>query len=339
VTAKPSAAGSSWTNSPIALEGSLRAGASGIVSGSSDNFYLGVGVNGTLLTRSCPQLMTASDCYKKQWNPVSNVPSGTANLSGAAYLASKKYLVAVGAAGATFYSTDGLTFTSGTLPTGWVAQDLTDVASNGSMLVAVGKAGTIMTSGDGISWTTQNAQTSQDLKAATYLPVSSAGTGGFWVVAGNAGTVLKSSDAVNWSAIDAFPSISGTKPDINGLAVLAIKNVATNFSSTFSYLVAAVGSDGNTSVLDTDAVTWKSSKMGSQTLNKVAASGGQFLAVGNAGAVYTYSSKVYSSSGTDSWTAQNSSTDKNLVGLFRDPNYNVYVAYSDDNKAFSTIPY
>jgi hypothetical protein len=333
-TATPTPSGTSWTSSTTTpLEPLLRAAAWGKPSGASDNLYMGVGINGTLLTGSDGSNWTSQ-----------TAPSGAASLSGAAVAFGR--LVAVGAGGATFYSTDGLTFTSGTLPSGWVTRDLTDLAFSGSLLVAVGKGGAILTSGDGISWIARDSQTSQDLKAVAYLPVSSANTGGFWIAAGSAGTVLKSSDGASWSAIDAFPSISGTKPDINGLAVLKLTSTSTTsttITTTISYLVAAVGSDGNTSVLGSDSATWTPSSAGSQTLNKVAAAGGQFLAVGNAGAIYTSQLISPDNPGsTVTWTSRTTAafpdgTDKNLVGLFRDPNLNVYVAYSDGGSASQPV--
>ena len=326
VTATPLPGGSTWSTSTAAPTTSLRAAAWGKPTSASDNLYLGVGLNGTLLTGS----------DGTNWTSLS-APSGSANLSGAVLAFGR--LVAIGAAGSTFYSADGVTFTNGSLPSGWATRDLTDLAFSGSLLVAVGKGGAILTSGDGISWGAQTSNTTQDLNAIVYLPLSTAGTGGFWLAAGSAGTLLKSSDASTWTAIDAFPTVSGTKPDINALAVQKIMSTTTTgatITTTYSYLTAAVGSNGNTSVLGNDAVTWTPSSAGSQTLNKVAAAaaGGQFLAVGNAGAIYTSPDGV-------SWTSRTAAafpggTDKNLVGLFRDPNLNVYVAYSDGDLVIRT---
>ncbi len=323
VTATPVPAGASWTASTLAPETSLRAAAWGKLSSASDNLYLGVGLNGTVLTGTDGSSWTSR-----------TAPSGAANLSGAALAFGR--LVAIGAGSATFYSTDGVTFTNGTLPGGWVARDLTDLAFSGSLLVAVGKGGAILTSGDGVSWGAQNSTTSQDLNAVVYLPVGTAGNGGYWLAAGSAGTLLKSSDGANWSAVSNV--FGGAQPDLNSLAVLKLTSTtttATTITTTSSYLVAAVGSGGNVAVLNGDSGNWTASMIaGAATLNKVAAAGGQFLAVGNAGAIYT-------SPDGAAWTSRSAAafpggTDKNLVGLFRDPNLNVYVVYSDGNLVLRT---
>jgi hypothetical protein len=209
--------------------------------------------------------------------------------------------IGIGQGGAVSYSTDLKTWTSAK---SGVSQNLNAIASNGSIVVAVGNDGTIIRSTDGITWTAATAApSSQHLYGVGYT------VNGIWVAVGAAGTLLTSSDGATWTA-----AISGTTEDLKSVASLANTLVTNNVTTTVYAMVVT----GNKGVLlqSADSLTWTQKSLGtSANLNAVVASSGvlptnQFVAVGNAGVAFTSSDGL-------TWTARSTNTSQNLNAVFR----------------------
>ncbi len=209
--------------------------------------------------------------------------------------------IGIGQGGTVSYSTDLKTWTSAT---SGVAQNLNAIASNGSIVVAVGNNGTIIRSTDAITWTTATVSPST-------LPLYGVGytVNGIWVAVGAAGTLLTSSDGATWTA-----ATSGTSEDLKSVASLA-NIVTTNNVSTTVYAMVVAGNNG-TLLQSADSITWVKQSLGtSANLNAVVASSGvlptnQFVAVGNAGVALTSTDGL-------TWTARSTNTNQNLNVLFR----------------------
>lgn len=186
--------------------------------------------------------------------------------------------IAVGAAGTIAYGTDMSTWTAANANT---TASLNAIASSGAVAVAVGDSGTLRTSTDGITWATVAVPTSQNLYGVTY-----AGTG-TWVAVGAAGTILTSPDAVTWTAV-----VSGTTNDLNAVAVQVV--------TSYTYYVAG---NGGTILRSADnGVTWTSQTSGTTAdLQAVSPATSQILAAGSAGTIITSPDGV-------TWTRRTSGT-------------------------------
>lgn len=105
--------------------------------------------------------------------------------------------VAVGAGGASVYSTDGLVWAVGTPPNSSSAanpnnhalRSLTQVAGT---FLAVGDTGTILSGTDGIAWTSRTSGTTANLNGVTH--------GSIYVAVGDNGTILTSPDGITWTS-------------------------------------------------------------------------------------------------------------------------------------------
>lgn len=234
------------------------------------------------------------------------------------------YYVAVGDAGSTYRSTDGLTWTalasaanvnlnavlytlgkfiavgaSGTITYGsdlatWSAananstETLNAIASNGALAVVVGNNGTIRTSTDGIAWTAVASPTTQHLRGVAY-----AGSG-FWTAVGVGGTLLTSANGTTWTAV-----ASGSTADLNAVTV----QVST------AYTFVAVGNRGAVVTSSDNGVTWTAQSSGTTAdLFAVSPTSAQVLAIGSGGTVLT------SPTGT-TWTSRNSTTTAHLYAV------------------------
>jgi hypothetical protein len=295
----------------------------GLVNGTTYSFVLAGSKNGgpdgpgTLSVSAIPRLAGGT------WNI--GAPLGSNDLRGIAF---GTVLVAVGAKGAMFTSTDGINWTA--LSAGvstdlnaavyganyvaagaggvillssdaitWTSQvtgttnDLYAVATNGTgVFVAAGANGTIIVSTNGTSWTAVNSGTSNHLYGVSY-------GNGVYVAVGANGTLLASTDAINWQAM-----ASQTALDLKRVAYGA---VPTAVLGTFTPTFVAVGAAG-TLVTSVDGLNWAlRAPMATDTVNAVTYAT-QFMAVGNNGGVFS------STDGTN-WQRLSSGTASNLYAI------------------------
>jgi hypothetical protein len=207
------------------------------------------GVNGTIYTSS----------DGKSWNAPASVPSGLPNLYAvtgyAAYqnnvLSPGLRWVAVGAGGASVYSTDGITWAVGNTasanPNNYDLRSITQVAGT---FYAVGDAGTIISSIDGIIWTHRPYNAAN----ATTQPLNGVTHGAIYVAVGDSGTILTSGDGNTWTA-----QTSGTTSNLRQV---------TSFLSIYGSIYVAVG-DGGTIVTSKDGATWTTRILPGGTQNLV----------------------------------------------------------------------
>lgn len=213
------------------------------------------------------------------------------NPSPTANLNSAKYggnYLAVGSAGAVLLSSDAITWTQQVSGTG---NDLYALATNSAgQYVATGASGTIIASSNGTTWGTATSGTTNPLYAVTY------GNGRYVAVGAN-GTLLASTDGITWLSEN-----SGTSLDLKGIAYGATLATATVASVP---IFVAVG-DAGTMVTSTDGLTWTAAQTAitSNTLTAIDF-GRQFVAVGTGGVIFT------STDGTN-WLPQVSGTANNL---------------------------
>jgi hypothetical protein len=190
---------------------------------------------------------------------------------------------------------------SNPLPEG---NDLSGVASNGSLLVTVGAGGTILTSADGASWSAQFSGTASYLRRVIW-------TGTEFIAVGEGGTILTSPDGKNWTAQSSGTTVelssvvwTGTQfvavgnsdqiltsPDgrlwteqSSGTSGASLFGVAFNGSQLVAVGTTIVGGDTfeDIVVTSTDGITWinRSSSMLGQYLKDVMWDGTQFVVVG-----------------------------------------------------------
>ena len=238
--------------------------------------------------------------------------------------------IAVGEAGTIVYSTDGATWTASTInSTASLGNtNLTGMAFSGATLMAVGQGGTVLTSGDGITWTAQATNITQNLNAVAVSPGMTttlptvATTATFWVAVGDAGAVYTSADGVTWTAQNTgLESVTtawrGVSVLVNTTSTLdcGVGSPAVTSIST-SYNIAVVGDAGQVATAG-PGLTWtRSTLSGAPRLNRVISPAGQFVAVGNAGAIYTGNLNADASSVT--WSQPLSGGAGNhLYGLIR----------------------
>ncbi|MFM7001477.1 MAG: WD40/YVTN/BNR-like repeat-containing protein, partial [Limnohabitans sp.] len=238
--------------------------------------------------------------------------------------------IAVGEAGTIVYSADGVTWTASTInSTNSLSNtNLTAMAFSGSTLMAVGQGGTVLTSGDGLTWTAQTTNITQNLNAVAISPGTTTTlpavvtTSSFWVAVGDAGAVYTSVDGITWTAQNT--GLESVTTAWRGVSVLVNTSSTLDCgvgspavtSISISYSIALVGDGGNVATAG-PALAWTLSTLdGAPRLNKVISPAGQFVAVGNAGAVYTGNLNADASSVT--WSGPRASgTTSNLNGLLR----------------------
>lgn len=177
--------------------------------------------------------------------------------------------VAAGAAGVVLFSSDAITWTQKVSGT---SNDLYALATNGAgQYVATGANGAIIASGDGSTWGTVSSGTTNTLYGVTY------GNGRYVAVGAN-GTLITSTDGVTWSPIN-----SNTSQNLNGVAygtwlVTGTGTVVTSF--------VAAGASG-TIVTSPDGLTWTAqAPITTNTLTAIDF-GRQFVAVGSNGGIFT----------------------------------------------------
>jgi hypothetical protein len=325
---------SNWTS--IAGSQSILGAASplvvgGLTNGSVYSFTLngrvkgGPGGDGTPSVSAVPRLAgTATASLPAPW--VAGTALGASDLRGVTW---GTVFVAVGAGGAMYSSTDGITWTAlnpvaaanlnaatyrsvylaagdgGTMlyssdAVTWTAQNsgtannLYAIGTSSTQFVAVGAKGTIVSSGDGITWTAAaNSATTKDLYAVSQFGNS------LWIAVGANGTLITSSDGSNWTSV-----ASNTTLDLNGVTVGL--SAVTN-----TWLYVAVGANG-TLLTSPDAVTWTvQPAIGTGMLSAVTY-GSQFIAVGANGGIFTSTDGM-------TWASQPSTTSGNLKAIVHAP--------------------
>lgn len=238
--------------------------------------------------------------------------------------------IAVGDAGTIVYSADGVTWSASTInSTASLSNtNLTAMAFSGATLMAVGQGGTVLTSGDGITWTAQATNITQNLNAvamstgvtATLPAVATTAT--FWVAVGDAGAVYTSADGVTWTARNTgLESVTtawrGVSVLVNTTSTLdcGVGSPAVTSIST-SYTIAVVGDGGQVATAG-PGLNWTLSTLpGAARLNRVISPAGQFVAVGNAGGIYT--GHLSADASSVNWSqASPSGTANHLYGLIR----------------------
>lgn len=191
--------------------------------------------------------------------------------------------MAVGANGSIRYGTDMSNWSAATSNT---TETLNAIASNGALAVAVGNNGTVRTSADGITWTAAaTVPTTKNLHSIAYSG------SGVWMAVGASGTLMTSTDASNWVLVN-----SGTASDLNAVAVQAYT----------SYIFVAAGNNGTVLTSTDGGVTWTAQASGTTAnLLAISTASNQVLITGVSGTVLT------SPSGSV-WTVRNSGTTANL---------------------------
>ena len=252
--------------------------------------------------------------------------------------------IAIGEGGTIVYSADGVTWTASTINSTASLSNtsLTGMAFSGATLMAVGQGGTVLTSGDGITWTAQATNITQNLNAVavstgvtTTLPAV-ATTSTFWVAVGDAGAVYTSVDGVTWTAQNTgLESVTtawrGVSVLVNTTSILdcGVGSPAVTSIST-SYSIAVVGDAGQVATAG-PGLSWTLSTLpGAPRLNRVISPAGQFVAVGNAGAIFTGNLSADASS--IAWS-QRRDGGANLYGLIR-YGKDAALSYSNSYMAF-----
>jgi hypothetical protein len=242
-------------------------------------------------------------------SPASGVPS-TTNLYGVGYtslttcgnagsISAAGMFAAVGAGGAIFTSSDGLTWNNPISPISTDLYAVTGYAANQNYplnpamrWVAVGAGGASVYSTDGITWSVGGASslTTQTLHSIT----QAAGT--FYAV-GDAGTIISSPDGITWTHRP-YNAANATTQNLNGV--------------TYGAIYIAVG-DSGTILTSGDGNTWTAQTSGTANALRQVTSfgsiyGNVYVAVGDGGTIVT-------SKDGATWTAQTLPLAPNLVGV------------------------
>ncbi len=209
---------------------------------------------------------------------------------------------AVGAGGAIFTSSDGISWTSQTAPSGFssnlnavtgYAAYQNNSTTPGLRWIAVGDGGSSIYSLDGINWVT-GGSTTQTLRAITQ-------TAGTYFAVGDAGTIVSTSDGITWTT---HTNTSYIANNLNGV--------------TRGSIYVAVGDNGTILTSSDGGSNWVvpttvPAGIAAISLRKVTAYvgvyGSIYVAVGNAGTVVT------SIDGGATWVLQTAPTSSDLVGI------------------------
>lgn len=264
-----------WTTRSV---GSLAASLAGVAVG--DNLYATAGFGGNIETSADGHTWTP---HATPYNIGFDGNNGILN----AIAFGDDVFVSVG----TFITGAGSIVVSSADGSTWAAQQpaagtvQSGVAFGNGLFVSVGNFGSIQTSPDGVVWTLRTSNTTDALKAVTFMPGP---TTGLFVAVGANGRIVTSPDGLNWSV-----RVSGTSKNLNGV---------TNQNGQ----LAAVGG-GGTILTSPDGITWGPSTSGTANALFGAFSGnGLFVAVGANGTLLT-------SPDANTWTSRASHT---LLGLF-----------------------
>ncbi len=275
LSAVPRLAGDSWKiQSPISGGGDLRDVIHATLN-AVDNFYA-VGSGATILKGT--EVLDPSDNAKNAitWKAQTPPPNFTQNLNGIAFNSSGPKFVAVGDAGAVVTSTDGVTWTAGTIST-MPTPKLNSIAFSGSTFVAVGDGGAIYSSGDGATWNLRTAPDAGTLNAVAFLS-------GQFITVGANGFIATSPDGATWT-----PQRPPTNNSLRAIAYGASKFVSAGVVTTADARYVIVG-DAGTILTSSDSSTWLPPAIPPPTVTQNLYDvyfGSRFIAVGAAGTVVT----------------------------------------------------
>jgi len=168
--------------------------------------------------------------------------------------------------------------------------------------VAVGDDGVIASSIDGRKWTTQNSGVSTNLRDIIYSPARN-----LFIAVGQSGTVLTSSDGVNWTK----------RNFISGGSSFYIYCITYAFNKFF------VGCGGGVIAYSSDGISWEGqTEEGSGAIvNGITFANGKLVAVCSGGKIITSTSGEM-----NSWTAQTSGINTDLLGVAFNSNTNMIIA-------------
>jgi hypothetical protein len=296
----PATAGLNWTNVTASSIGNLQA------VDYADGRYVAVSDQGAALASTdavtwTPTTLFTSNVSTDHLNAYAITHLGNTYVA-AGSTSSAPYTTSTGAVAS---SSDGMTWTMGTLPAG--ATPIHAMIA-GTRLVGLGESGHLYSSSNGTAW-------------SLLTTVSGAGTlnagvygGGKYVGVGDNGYILASNDSVAWQSGQVITNSGGAGINLHGIAYTGALFVAVGDNgaistspdgSTWSALrtspvtgtlrsvavsatgvIVVVGDNGiETSV---DGVTWISrDPAGAAALNGVTFANGQFVAVGASSAIKT----------------------------------------------------
>ncbi len=280
VSATPRAAGGTWTAAPplaAPLDGVAYAALTTCLTNpqsTASGLYVAVGPGATIYTsangadwtaRSAPAAFATDLHAVAGYAAQINAPSNPGLL-----------LVAVGAGGASLFSTDGATWVQGRAfdsarPT------LRRVALAARTFVAVGDEGTIETSNDGIAWTAQTSGTTANLHGVAFANTA-------FIAVGDGGTVVRSVDGVTWTA-QTVPGVGNLRAVAYGNLNLSVDNGGVVGINTF----VAVGDAGVAAVSTDNGLTWTARPVAPGSPLTGVAYTTRFVAVSAGGAAYTSS--------------------------------------------------
>lgn len=194
---------------------------------------------------------------------------------------------ATGANGAYSYSTDGITWTSGTVTTTSSFTAITYTTATTNSYVAVGQGGLAGYSTNGSSWTTTTiAGGGTTYNAVSYFPAVTA-----YYAVGASGARATSANGTSWT----------TTATITASSYRAVVYASGN---TNPYVL---GGDGGMINYSTNASAWTTTSLGTTSSVRALGYGNNlFVAVGNGGLIATSTNAV-------TWTIQNSPTASSLL--------------------------
>lgn len=228
--------------------------------------------------------------------------------------------VAVGAGGASIYSTDGAVWAVGR-PYNLSNPALRSLTQVAGTFFAAGDAGTILSGTDGISWTPRPSGTTNNLNGIThggiYVAVGDSGTilisadgstwttitsgttsilrqvssiGNTYVAVGDSGTIATSVDGgTTWSVqtITGAPNLTGVAANLQHATLDSIGLSLTGTALAANSRFVTIDSAGN-AYTSTDGLTWSGAiATGAASLNALVSSGFGYVAAGNSGATVT----------------------------------------------------
>jgi photosystem II stability/assembly factor-like uncharacterized protein len=204
--------------------------------------------------------------------------------------------VAVGAGGASIYSTDAETWAVGAAFDA-ASPSLRALALIGSTFVAVGDGGAIRTSTDGISWTAQTSNTTANLRAIHCVSTTC-------VAVGDGGTVVSTADGgTTWTA----QTVAGT-PAFKGVVYGNNNNNTDNVGTVAINTWAAVADNGIVAYSTDGGSTWTSQTVaGAGNLVAIRYTT-RFVAVDTAGS-------AFASANAQTWSAAIPTGAANLTAL------------------------
>ncbi len=275
LSAIPRLAGNTWTIQSTSPGGGDLRDVVHATLNAVDNFYA-VGSGATILKGT--EVLDPSDNAKNAiaWTLLTPPANFSQNLNGIAFNSGGPKFVAIGDAGAVVTSTDGVTWTAGTVST-TATPKLNSIAFSGSTYVAVGDGDVTYSSGDGSTWTPHTATGAVTLNAVAYLA-------GQFITVGANGFIATSPDGATWS-----PQTPPTSNSLRAVAYGASKFLSAGVVTTADAAYVIVG-DAGTILTSSDSSNWRPPTIPPPTVTQNLYDvyfGSRFIAVGAGGTVVT----------------------------------------------------